>query len=80
MSDANYFSRIDQDSISLVNVNSRVTRGATALYTQPAYYLNNTLQWQFRNVPSPVPAQAPNHLSLLIDTGLFPSAKLNGVY
>lgn len=76
MSDANNFSKMDQDSVSMVNVSTRVTKGATALYTDPAYYVNNALQWQFRSVPDPVPAQAPNHLSRLINTGLFPSSRL----
>jgi hypothetical protein len=80
MSDANNFSRIDQDSVSMVNVASRVAKGATTLYTQPSYYVNNTLQWQFRSVPNPIPAQAPNHISRLIDTGVFPSDKMNGAF
>jgi hypothetical protein len=73
MSDANYFSRIDFDSVSAVNVNSRVVKGATTLYTNPSYYVNNTLQWQFRSAPNPAPAQAPNHLARLLNTGVFPS-------
>lgn len=76
MSDANNFSKMDQDSVSLVNVSTRVTKGATALYTDPSYYVNNTLQWQFRSAPVDPPAQAPNHLARLINTGLYPSSRV----
>jgi hypothetical protein len=75
MSYANNFS-IGRDSASSVNITSRVMIGATNLYTDPAYYVNNTLQWQFRSVPDPVPEQAPNKLERLINTGLFPEQAL----
>ena len=72
MSTANYFSQVMRDSASSAKISSRVVLGATTLYTAPSYYVNNVLQWQFRAVPNPVPAQAPNHLNLLLDSGVFP--------
>jgi hypothetical protein len=74
MSNANNFSRIERDSMMLSNNNMRVLKGATELYTDPAYYNPpNHLFWQFASVPNPVPAQAPNHIQRLINTGVYPT-------
>lgn len=72
MSDANNFARVDRVAVSSLNVNTRVVKGACELHVDPAFYENNTLQWQFRSVPEVVPEQAPNHMNRLLATGIFP--------